>query len=870
MTKTKKLKQYEYFLNYSYRLIMDLQQNKLTRAEWNSIEEPVSPSELEILKLLIAGFKTPDICTNKTQSLFNYVKIENTPENEYYLYTKYFAPIVDKCMKKYGNELGIKINPSNPSIIQTNQLKKIKSIDQARLQNLDTHVPQTLYEFVLLELATELLKQMYHKKAKYSRCLYTLIHIRTAKITHVNRYVEDFIEQIKKTALETVKLVEVVEYAVDFIEQNKFLSMYQDRALYDHQQNIYRLFGDKTDLMRRLTPKLVLYSAPTGTGKTLTPIGLAEDYRVIFVCVARHIGLALAKSAISVERKIAFAFGSDTAADVRLHYFAASDYQKDKRSGGIRKVNNESGEKVEIMICDVKSYEVAMLYMLAFNPAERIITYWDEPTITLDYEHHSLHDIIHRNWSINRIPNMVLSCATLPKESELVPVLSDFRNKFEGAEIHTITSYDYKKSIPILNKDGYTMVPHRMYSDWLDLQRCIRYCEENLTLLRYFDLGLIVDFLFKIHSNLMKKPVIDEMLNMETYFAEGGIASITMMSLKIYYLRVLRSISEENWSFVLETCVDNKKRETKFFRKTQQDTTKTSSMKRTVSLDSARNAFEPSNGLLITTSDAFTLTDGPTIYLCEDVSKIGNFYLQQSAIPQELMQNVIRIISNNNTLSNSISKLEQILEDMDKDKDKNKSDGSSDIFKKPPEMQKLFKEIEELRKQVKYVSLDPAYIPNTQQHMARWAPKAPVDLLSSFVPTIDEESVREIMSLTMPNDNYLKVLLLLGIGLFMEGVHPMYLEVMKRLATRQQLFMIIASTDYTYGTNYSFCHGFIGKDLSRMTKQKTLQCMGRIGRSSLQQTYTIRFRDDDMLYGLFKEQERNLEAENMCALFCSD
>jgi hypothetical protein len=93
---------------------------------------------------------------------------------------------------------------------------------------------------------------------------------------------------------------------------------------------------------------------------------------------------------------------------------------------------------------------------------------------------------------------------------------------------------------------------------------------------------------------------------------------------------------------------------------------------------------------------------------------------------------------------------------------------------------------------------------------------------------------------------------------------------MKMLAVQQELFMIIASSDYVYGTNYNFCHGFLGKDLQNMTKEKVLQCMGRIGRGQIQQTYTIRFRDDEMIYGLFKTPEINREAVNMCKLFTSD
>jgi hypothetical protein len=81
--------------------------------------------------------------------------------------------------------------------------------------------------------------------------------------------------------------------------------------------------------------------------------------------------------------------------------------------------------------------------------------------------------------------------------------------------------------------------------------------------------------------------------------------------------------------------------------------------------------------------------------------------------------------------------------------------------------------------------------------------------------------------------------------------------------------MIIASSDYIYGTNYQFCHGFIGKDLTNMTQQKTIQACGRIGRNNIQQTYTIRFRDNEMLHNLFKKPEVNLEAINMCKLFCS-
>ena len=55
-----------------------------------------------------------------------------------------------------------------------------------------------------------------------------------------------------------------------------------------------------------------------------------------------------------------------------------------------------------------------------------------------------------------------------------------------------------------------------------------------------------------------------------------------------------------------------------------------------------------------------------------------------------------------------------------------------------------------------------------------------------------------------------------------------------------------------------------------MTPQKTLQAMGRIGRNNIQQEYTVRFRDDDMIRGLFSCPLENREAVMMERLFSRD
>ena len=115
------------------------------------------------------------------------------------------------------------------------------------------------------------------------------------------------------------------EQVLRWEKKNKNILQYADISLYEHQKQIFTA-------IKRPGPKLILYTAPTGTGKTLTPIGLSEEKRVIFVCAARHVGLALAKASISINKKIAFAFGCNDISDIRLHYFAAKEFTKNKNS----------------------------------------------------------------------------------------------------------------------------------------------------------------------------------------------------------------------------------------------------------------------------------------------------------------------------------------------------------------------------------------------------------------------------------------------------------------------------------------------------------------------------------------------------------
>ena len=124
------------------------------------------------------------------------------------------------------------------------------------------------------------------------------------------------------------------------------------------------------------------------------------------------------------------------------------------------------------------------------------------------------------------------------------------------------------------------------------------------------------------------------------------------------------------------------------------------------------------------------------------------------------------------------------------------------------------------------------------------------------------------MQLNDIDDNW-KVLLLMGIGVFTNHDSITYTEIMKELAEKQKLFLIIASSDFIYGTNYQFCHGYIGKDLADMTQEKSIQAMGRVGRNKIQQEYTLRFRDDSLIKKLLLPSDNKPEVRNMNRLFNS-
>lgn len=799
---------------------MDFSQNKLTKAEWESIEVRLPENELEILKLVYDGYDNVTISYNKNNSLYETLKLGTADVDTMHchLYEVYFQQSINELSKKY------KLEYKTPKL---SKKKAIKKIDKMRIENMDsrlTDIRSTLYEYVILTLTNDLCKQIKRNKiAEYYKTYYTLRQLSVKQIINANVYVIEFVKFVLDTySSKTNDLSYYLYHAYDIIEQNTTLHAYENMQLYEHQRELFSC--TKVD-----EPKIVLYQAPTGTGKTISPIGLSKQRKVIFVCAAKHVGLQLAKACVNMEIPLAIAFGCKDPGDIRLHYNAAKEIVKNFKTGGIFRVDNTVGDKVQIIVTDVQSYIPAMNYMTAFNKPQDIITYWDEPTISLDYETHEFHSILQTNWKDNIIPNMVLSSATLPSMEEIQCVIQNFKAKFDGCNVFNIVSHDCKKTIPILDSDNNICLPHLLYTEKKALQGCVKHCKSYKTLMRHFDIEEIGKFIeYVVTKNLITK----DRYTINEYF--DSLFDITLISIKQYYLDVLKHVAKD-W----ETHGGVYK-----------------------ALQRPREA----STIKLTTSDAHTLTHGPSIYITNQVDLIAKYCLKLAQIPTEEMDTIMKHLEYNDTVMSKIHSVEKDLKEFtdrvtgsscDKDEKDTLSKSNAGVI------QDFNRTIYGLKSKLKPIHLPYKYVPNTIEHLKRFDKS---HVTNAFTSSIDDVTMEKILMTSV--STIWKMLLMLGIGIFKEFDDIEYLEIMKKLANDQKLFMIIASSDYIYGTNYQFCHEYIGKDIiGSMTQEKAIQAFGRVGRQSTQQNYSIRLRDNALIDKIFNEDKNKMEVKTMNRLF---
>lgn len=785
---------------------MNLNQNKLSKYEWDCLEIPCSPEEKLIFNMIIDGFDNVNLIYNNSNTIQNFLKLNNKNLDEH-IFNLMIESKLNELYKNY------KIKYIKKSKLET----KINKSDLFRLENIIKNLDDKkkyLVEFIILDLLEILLKNKNELNLEFIKAFYSIKIILNNKLENFNKIFNDELSKILDYFDDDIDKKLLIKNINKIIIDNEIINKFKDRMLFNHQKQLF-------EIIKNPQSKLIFYTAPTGTGKTLSPLGISQKYKIIFMCAVRHVGLALAKAAISCEKCVAFAFGCNNLEDIRLHYFSAKEYVKNRKTGGIFKVDNSCGEKVEIMICDIKSYLLAMRYMLVFNKKEDIVLYWDEPTITLDYKEHSFHQIIQNNWDFNEIGNIVLSSATLPSKEELYKTIIDYKSRFDG-DFLEIKSFDYQKSVSIISRDGYVVVPHLICETFEKLQDCIKHINNNYTILKYLDIEECSKFILYLD----KKKIYNDDFLIDSYFE--NINNLNIENIKLYYLELLKLIKKEQWQEIYNYF--DKKRKKRF-----------------------------ESTIYLSTSDSYTLTNGPTLYLSDEIEKIGIFLLQTANIPNNLLEKIDKIIENNNIINEKINQLEKNYQDIVNKNEKRDIDKLSNNSELKPLMQK----INNLKNGIESINLDDIYIPNTKDHLFKNGKK---NILNAFCSDISENIVEKIMLLENI-ENHWKILLLMGIGVFSNNLDQIYLEIMKELAKNKKLYIIIASTDFIYGTNYQFDHCIIGKDLQNLTQEKLIQSMGRVGRNSIKDNYTIRLRDDSFINKIFFNEDEKIEVINMQKLF---
>jgi hypothetical protein len=766
---------------------MDFNQTKLTKTEWETMEKKVDSKELAILKMIRDGLANPSIDCRLYFTANQMLKLDH-PDKDYHI----FMVVFKEVFKKNGLEMEEIPKPKKP----------LNTADTIRLKSMTKKLDESV-EMVMMDLIVRF------KKSKKSKELYYYNMEYLSRMYPINKFVKEWVQQFLEKNQSEMKVSSFLENTYKYMENNEIFN-YKPLELYEHQKKVYSIMSGEGN-------KLICYRAPTSSGKTLTPLGLSQRYKVIFICASRHIGVSLAKSAVNANVKVGFAFGCSTADDVRLHYSSVRTFTE--KYGKKRPVHSD-GRNVDLMICDIQSYEVAMLYMTSFFDANSMVLFWDEPTITMDYETHPLHDSISKLWEVNKIPNIILSSATLPNETDLEPMKQKYKTKY-GGEVFYVESIDETTQITLLDSKGQIVMPHKVFKqDWEGMVSFIE--KHGLSHMKFLSLTECAELIVYFSKRYTQ---VKGMLDKEF----PTVCSINSQKIRLFYYEILRSLTR--WPEEMREYLASK----------------------------AERTLNVSN--MIVTESSHTLTHGPTIYLCENTNEWMDFYVKNSGIHENTLQDMEKKLEANQVILEKMVRIRKDIEDKTAKDEGNENKMKDQRFDAATKT--LIQEMDILEKSLKPVHLHPCYIPNSREHFDKWTKDMNYATSGAFQSYIDETSVKKIMNMDV-SISY-KILVLMGIGVFNPQSSD-YNDLVKELSEQKKLGVILASSDFIYGTNYQFCHAYIAEDLSNMTQEKIIQAIGRVGRKEQNKTFTFRFRDDKLIRNLFI-QENTLETSQMNQLF---
>ena len=258
---------------------------------------------MRILKLIIDGFHDVNYIFNLHMSLISRLKIAITPEIEDHLFHEYFKKRVERILGMMDVDARAAAATATGSGVKKFEIRArskntMKKVDLMRIQNMNTtfggsgdtfdhHIIQTI-ESIVETKNTTTGGGVATGPNEWMKHYYTLKLMLHKSVVGVNSHIIDFANYIIELFKDHVQIIGFIRNAYRFIEQNDAVFKYADFQLYDHQKQLFTI-------AKRPQAKLILYIAPTGTGKTLSPLGLSEKYKIIFVCAARHVGFGVGK-----------------------------------------------------------------------------------------------------------------------------------------------------------------------------------------------------------------------------------------------------------------------------------------------------------------------------------------------------------------------------------------------------------------------------------------------------------------------------------------------------------------------------------------------------------------------------------------------
>tara|TARA_B110000008_G_scaffold85503_2_gene87318 strand:- start:11911 stop:14379 length:2469 start_codon:yes stop_codon:yes gene_type:complete len=819
-----------------------LNQTKLTKEEWTKMESPiVSEKEQNILTMINNGYQDPESCYVPYPCVRTFLNIKGEFDGFIFQtifcdklkkYNKNNVLQIDQCLTLYAK----KHQKGEKLISKSDQIKMNNSLRLFEKEKFDDKI----MEFVLLREVKALSKiiqknRNYKTDKKYGLILFNIYTCHRIYKDELNHSFSLVLTQLLENFLKDISSYQILQNISKYVEHNDIFK-HTKYELYDHQKDIFKLFKTHPD-----KPKFVFYCAPTSSGKTLSPLALTNEYKVLFVCASKHIGLSLAKSGYFLKKKIGFAFGCSDVDNIRLNYNAINTYKQVRH----RKLPDHSdGTKVEIMICDLVSFECAMLYMKAFHPQEKTILFWDEPTIGLDVKGHMLHEKIKHNWTINSIPNVVFSCATLPKQDKLQSTIQGFLRKFPNSHVDYIESYDHLTNLNVYDMYGNILMPHMYFEDYDKMMPFLDFHGKKYY--KFYNCHECVQFILYYDKHIDSTWVSRHFTNMESF---------DICTIKENYEQCLRSMDSSVWKQCRDAFLEIHPLSTKPHEEL---------------------------GCNLTTNHSASLTNGPTLYICDQVQNICKYLLHMAKMDPTLLSQIQTKIEKNTTISEQLSKKRKDYEDkIEKYKENEKV---MENMRFPAPIMELHRQIQALESQIHELHVENVYKPNTRDHFQKWKqdPTLEYDKCDVYTSHVDDGSIQNVMELYTIHALY-KILLLMGIGVFSNEIMPCtnasqnmdigeennrYVEIMKQLAEQKSLYLIIANSDYIYGTNYQFSHCYLGKDMKHMSQEKIIQCIGRIGRQDKNKHFSFRFRSQEQMDLLYDVPEHSIEAENMGLLFC--